>query len=90
MEMIESPAVEYLSGSPGNPMSQEAITAKFIDCAAHAVKPLPEKKLNALIELILHMEDVKDVSEIAKYFIGVIPKNRILFLSIALPALLLL
>jgi 2-methylcitrate dehydratase PrpD len=66
-EVIESPAVEYLSGSPGNPMSQETITAKFIDCAAHVVKPLPEKKLHALIELVLHMEDVKDVKEIAKY-----------------------
>jgi 2-methylcitrate dehydratase PrpD len=66
-EMIESPAVDHLSGSPGNPMSQDAITAKFIDCAAHAVKPLSDKKLNALIELVLHMEDVTNMKEIAKY-----------------------
>jgi 2-methylcitrate dehydratase PrpD len=66
-KVIESPAVEHLSGSPGNPMSQEAITAKFIDCAAHAVKPLPNKRLKALIDRILHMEDVKDVREITKY-----------------------
>jgi 2-methylcitrate dehydratase PrpD len=65
--VVESPAVEHLSGSPGNPMSLEAITAKFIDCAAHAVKPLPHEKLNALIALILRMEDVKDVREIAQY-----------------------
>ncbi len=65
--VMESPAVDYLSGSPRNPMSEEAIVAKFMDCATHAVKPLSKKKLNALIDLILHMEDVRDVNEIAKY-----------------------
>ena len=65
--IVESPAVDYLSGSPGNPMSENTIIAKFIDCATHAVKPLPKKKLNKLIELILHMEDIKDIGEIAKY-----------------------
>jgi 2-methylcitrate dehydratase PrpD len=66
-KVIESRAIDHLSGSPGNPMSQEAITAKFIDCAAHAVKPLPQKKLNALIDQVFHMEDVTNMREIAKY-----------------------
>ncbi len=65
--LVESPAVDYLSGSPQNPMSEEAVVAKFIDCAAHAVKPLSKKNLDTLTDLILHMEDVQNINEIAKY-----------------------
>lgn len=66
-EFIESPAVEYLSGNPNNPMSEKTLIQKFIGCAAHAVHPLSDDKTSALIDMILHMEDLEDISLIAEY-----------------------
>jgi hypothetical protein len=63
--LIESPPVQYLSASPGNPVSEEEILAKFLDCARHAIGPCT-KNLNTLIQLFLHMEDTKCISIVNK------------------------
>jgi hypothetical protein len=46
-------------------MPEESFIQKFIDCAAHAVHPLSGDKLNTLVEMVLHMEDLEDISLIA-------------------------
>jgi 2-methylcitrate dehydratase PrpD len=66
-EKISSKAIEFIYGYPQNPISQEALIAKFTDCASYAAKKTSKKKLNELVELILHLEDVKNISQIIEY-----------------------
>ena len=61
---ISSQGVEFLFGHPRNPMSQTAIIEKFTNCAAYSAKKIPRKSLDQMVHLILHLEDVKDISEV--------------------------
>jgi len=58
---------EFAYGHPNNPISKESLVRKFIDCAGHSVKQIPRENLNKLIELISHLEDVKNIGEILVY-----------------------
>lgn len=57
----KTPAFTY--GHPNNPISNEALIGKFIDCAGHSAQPIPKDNLNRFIEIILHLEDVKRVKK---------------------------
>ncbi len=61
---IQSRKIEFIYGHPANPMSQPAIIAKFKDCAAYSPRIIPEKNLERIVQLILHLEDVDNVGEI--------------------------
>ncbi len=63
---IETEMVEFASGHPKNPISQEALIAKFTDCAAHSAKQFSQKNLDKVVQLISHLEDVKDIGEITE------------------------
>ena len=54
--------VDSQTGSTGNPMSREEIINKFKTQAADII---PEEKADAVIDLILHLEQVEDVSKLA-------------------------
>ena len=62
----ESAVVELTlpSGSPENPLSIGLLQVKFRDCAAHALNPLDGPAADAMIELILNIQDVKDSSRL--------------------------
>lgn len=51
-------------GTPGNPMSYEDISRKFIECASDSIKPTPEQNMKTVIEMVNNLEEVKDVAEI--------------------------
>jgi 2-methylcitrate dehydratase PrpD len=51
-------------GHPQRPLSDSQIEAKFRDCAAHAPRPIAPGNLDAVIELIAHLEEVGDVTAI--------------------------
>jgi 2-methylcitrate dehydratase PrpD len=63
---IISKGVTFAYGHPKNPISQEALVSKFMDCARHSVKRISEKKLNELVELILSLEQVENIGEITE------------------------
>jgi 2-methylcitrate dehydratase PrpD len=63
---ISSKGVKFLYGHPKNPMSQEAIIDKFINCTTYSTRKIPKKRLNRIVYLISHLEDVKDISEIVE------------------------
>ncbi|MFC1920358.1 MmgE/PrpD family protein [Chloroflexota bacterium] len=65
-ELISSKAIEFMYGHPKNPMSQEALVAKFMDCASYSVKPISKDNLDKVVQLILHLEDVSNISEIVE------------------------
>jgi 2-methylcitrate dehydratase PrpD len=59
-----SKKVEFPYGHPMNPISQDKLVAKFMDCAAHAANKISEKNLKKIVELVLNLEDVKNIAEI--------------------------
>ena len=62
-----SKKVEFPYGHPMNPISQDRLVAKFMDCAAHAAKKISEKNLKKIVEQVLDLEDVKNIAEITSY-----------------------
>lgn len=58
--------VDVAYGHPKNPMSMEALAAKFTDCAANAAKPLPREDVSRAIEMVTKLEEQEDVTGIMK------------------------
>ncbi|MDI6776330.1 MAG: MmgE/PrpD family protein [Syntrophales bacterium] len=50
-------------GSPRNPITWEEQCNKFRDCAQIV---LPAKKINEIVELVLHFDELRDVNELTK------------------------
>lgn len=61
---IHTKKVVHAYGHPENPISEEALVAKFLNCANHAEIQLPEKQLKNTVEYILNLEDVKNMRDI--------------------------
>jgi len=66
MDKIYSQRVDIPRGHPRNPMSDEELAAKFMDCAHHSVRPLSEKNLNRLIQMVYNLEKLDDLSQLIK------------------------
>jgi 2-methylcitrate dehydratase PrpD len=56
-------------GSPENRLSVEQLTMKFGDCARHAVRPLSHDVVDAAIQMIHSLEEVRNVSDMLRYFV---------------------
>ena len=63
---VYSRRVDYALGHPENPMSMEAIIAKFRSNATLAVKRLAGKRIDEVIEMVRNMEEVEDVAQIIR------------------------
>jgi hypothetical protein len=48
-------------------MSDEAVVSKFMDCAKYSAKKFSKRALNKIVELILNLEKIKDISELTRY-----------------------
>lgn len=58
--------VEYFLGSPERPMTFEDCIAKFKECAACSIKPLPGDTVDTVIELVSQLEKLDDATEIIR------------------------
>lgn len=56
--------VDVPLGHPENPVSQEALVAKFKHCAQHAARGISERRLDEVMELIWNLEEVDNMNEI--------------------------
>jgi 2-methylcitrate dehydratase PrpD len=56
------------SGSPEKPLSDAQLQAKFRDCAAHAVKPIPKEAVEQAVQLIYHLDDIPDATTLVRLF----------------------
>ena len=56
--------VDYIKGHPENPMDLEGCVAKFKQCASYSARPLTDRRLEEVISLIDHLEDMEDVRSI--------------------------
>ena len=63
-----SKRVTHAYGHPENPISEEALVAKFIDCAGNAAVKIPKKNLSDISKIILNLEEVRNVTNIMKCF----------------------
>jgi hypothetical protein len=61
---VFSASTDVLKGSIGNPLSTHELITKFKDCTRYSKKPLSLEKVNRLIDRILNLEKVKDITEI--------------------------
>lgn len=56
-------------GSPENRLSAEQLTAKFIDCARHAVRPIADETVGVAVADLLRLEELHDVGELLRQFV---------------------
>jgi len=56
------------SGSPELPLSDVQLQAKFRDCAAHAVRPIPAEVVERAIQLVYHVDEIADAVELVRLF----------------------
>ena len=61
--------VDVAKGNPRNPMTIEEIKDKFYHCASHASEPVPKKNLDEVIDRILRLEQVEDVSTLPRLLV---------------------
>jgi len=61
-----SKRVDFPYGHPKNPISQEALVLKFMDCAKHSARKISKRKLNEIVKLILNLEQVENIREITE------------------------
>lgn len=66
---VYSKCVDTPYGSPENPMSMDAMAAKLRDCASYAAKPLSQKNVEKLIQLVSQLEAVSDVEEVVRLLV---------------------
>jgi 2-methylcitrate dehydratase PrpD len=66
-KVMSSKAPKFAYGHPTNPISQESLVAKFIGCATHSAKQISREDLDSVVQLILHLEDVSCIGEVAEY-----------------------
>ena len=53
-------------GHPQNPMTESDFLAKFYDCASQSVRPVAKERAGRIIDMVYHLERVKDVSEVVR------------------------
>jgi 2-methylcitrate dehydratase PrpD len=51
-------------GSPQAPITEADLVAKFMDCAAHAARPVSRGRLEVVAQQVLNLEEVNDVREV--------------------------
>lgn len=59
---------QNISGSPQRPLSQTQLEAKFRDCAANAVRPIPEAVVGQAIEQVHHLDATDDTTILIRLF----------------------
>ena len=59
--------IEMPLGSPSRPLTDDACAEKFLKSASASVNPPDRSKLEALIELVSHLEESKDITAIIPF-----------------------
>lgn len=65
-----SKRIDYPKGNPNNPVTMEETKESFRRCADFAARPLDPRRVEEAIEFICSLEDVDEVSKVAKLLSG--------------------
>jgi len=60
---------DSVPGDPNQPMSQDLLEAKFRDCVSFSARPIAGENASCAIDMIRHLEDVSDVSELMQLLV---------------------
>ena len=64
---VYSKRIDHCLGSTENPFSMEDIIRKFRSCAtSYSAKPIPSEKVDEVVQMAQHLENVTDVSQIIR------------------------
>jgi len=58
---VYSKSIDFPTGFPENPLTQEENMDRFGDCIRFAKKPLPRENIEELVSLINKFEDIRDI-----------------------------
>lgn len=58
--------VDVPLGHPQNPISDDALVSKFMDCAGHSVKSFSAEDLSRVAGLVLNLEQLDDIRELTE------------------------
>ncbi|MBI4331744.1 MAG: MmgE/PrpD family protein [Chloroflexi bacterium] len=61
-----SKTVLYPRGHSKNPLTMDGVVEKFRRCLPFSARPFPEKNVDRIIEMVINLESVPDVAEIAR------------------------
>lgn len=61
-----SAQVDEVYGRPNNPMSDADVIEKIKDCLQYFKQPISPQQVDQLVETLLHLDAVEDISEISK------------------------
>lgn len=61
--------VPYIKGNPRNPLTMDEVVEKFRKCLSFAAKPLPRENGERIIGMVADLENIPDVTEIARLLI---------------------
>ena len=61
--------VNYPKGNPDKPMTQDELVEKFFDCSELLAKPIDRADLEQVVDRVLGLEKVADVSRIIKLLV---------------------
>jgi 2-methylcitrate dehydratase PrpD len=62
--------VDFVKGSPHEPMSLEDCIEKFNDCVTFAAKPIDRRKLSEFVAMARDLEDVEDVRPMVELLVA--------------------
>lgn len=58
--------VNFPKGNPDKPMTRDEIITKFFDCSELLARPIPKADLQEIVDLVLGLEKVTEVTRITK------------------------
>lgn len=61
---VFSKRIDFARGHPLNPIGQDALIAKFLDCARYSVRRFSDSQLRAIVEVVMNLERVENIAEI--------------------------
>ena len=60
---------ELAKGHPRNQLSEAEFSEKFRDCVQRSVKPIPQKNIDSVLDLLNNLEKVDEIGEVVKLLI---------------------
>jgi 2-methylcitrate dehydratase PrpD len=65
---VYSQKIDFAKGHPKKPMGMDEVVNKFGECVASSELHLSEKNIQNVVDIIINLEDIGDISLIAKNF----------------------
>jgi len=67
--------VNYPKGNPDKPMTKDELIEKFFDCAELLARPIDKGELEQVVDHVLNLEKLKDVTRIVNLLVPVAPNQ---------------